>query len=442
MASMILCLLFIVGCGGGDTSSEGSTNNDPDLEIIGSGNFRGLASPDPLYFPDSQIIALRDNDIVSFDDSKNIDILASFNMPGNTPTKIEVHENSFLFSYGGAFPRGVGLIDQDSSVSIIASGGFDGISGIRKAPSSFGLYGGEFFLSEQGNGDVIYADGGAVDGIVKLNIDGNKSQFYDGVASAMKCYQASDIAFSPSSFGDYGDILFVVDNNISYPDLNNHRIMMMGPDASASEFFDLAAIGNATNISCMDFNPLRSELFIADSTTIYKIDPDGNTSIVETGFSRIIDIRFNENGDLFICDSEDQLIYRLRLNSSSTGDSEIFISNSNWNVTGRYSTCGASGTAEGIIQFQSSGSLITGYVYTGEEWHHDCTVTNIGTVQDDLSYKGIADPLSISEVGSLCDGLVPGFDFDVTVTEFSDTRFTCSIYDSFDGSIEIVTFTK
>jgi hypothetical protein len=128
------------------------------------------------------------------------------------------------------------------------------------------------------------------------------------------------------------------------------------------------------------------------------------------------------------------------ISADTPDDEELVVSNFNWSVSGRYSTCAAMDAATGNLQFQSTNDSITGYSYTGEDWHHDCTVTYIGTVNSNISYLNLNDPLTVSEVEDFCETIIPGMV--VTVTEYGTSRFACSFYDTFDGSTEIVTFTK
>lgn len=184
-------------------------------------------------------------------------------------------------------------------------------------------------------------------------------------------------------------------------------------------------------------NPISKNEFLSGMNDFYCSDGFVDYDIVEF-----------VNSDKIIMDAHftgTDLNLTITLEREPTGDAtntqdDLYVSASTWNVTGRYATCGASGTAEGTVLFLSSGSLLTSYSYTGEDWHHDCTVDYIGNVDDDISSLGLSEPLSANEVESLCDEFMPGFD--VTVSGVSSTSFTCSYYDSYDGSTEIVTFTK
>ena len=121
----------------------------------------------------------------------------------------------------------------------------------------------------------------------------------------------------------------------------------------------------------------------------------------------------------------------------------ISVLDSSWRVTGRYSDCGAAGTAEGIIDFKNTtGNQIdvNQYIYSGEDWHHDCTVSDSGTITENISNLNLTDPLSISETKTMCEAFIPGLE--PTVGEFTANYFTCSFYDSRDGSTEIVTFSR
>ena len=141
-----------------------------------------------------------------------------------------------------------------------------------------------------------------------------------------------------------------------------------------------------------------------------------------------------------LCISETEEIIPPNDDDSPTGEENLVVSNFNWVVNGRYSTCAATEAAIGTLQFQSTSNSITGYTYTGEDWHHDCTTDYIGTVNSNISHLNLIDPLTASEVEDFCDTIIPGMV--VTVTEYGASRFACSFYDTFDGSTEIVTFTK
>jgi hypothetical protein len=113
-----------------------------------------------------------------------------------------------------------------------------------------------------------------------------------------------------------------------------------------------------------------------------------------------------------------------------------------WNTRSKYSTCPTSANAYGTVQFASSGSTLTGFSYSGQNWHHDCTVTPGLVFSGSFSGYNLTDPLTDAEIKTMCEVMGGDPDYTVSVSNGSSAGFTCSFYDNFDGSTEVVNVYK
>lgn len=280
-------------------------------EVVAEGGFYQLSVPDPLVMPNARILAMRGSDIFAFHQDGSPELVVS--LGDFSLCTFESYGEQFYLAWGWApyYARGIYTSDLYGNVSVLNDTTFDAPIAIRVGPAGFGQYEGDVFVAEIGNGDVPYADFGAVDGIVRVTPEGTKSQFYNGNTAALLMYDARDLAFSPPDFGEYGNLLFVIDSNKDYPYLDNHRIVIIRPDQSAEIFFDLDTLGDPITFMTLDFNPISPELWAASRNNIYKIYPDGSFEWMDGGYAEIRDIRFNSQGELYVTDYSDQLLYKI-----------------------------------------------------------------------------------------------------------------------------------
>ena len=237
--------------------------------------------------------------------------------------------NGLLFTRGGSFSqRGVYFVDNNG-VKTIKAGAFDGPCGLRIAPSTFGNYGGDIFVGEHGNDDVIWSDVGTV-GVTKIDSDGNMSLFYDGENSQLKLYNINDLEFAPDNFGNYGGKMLTLDQSV-YSSIDLHRILSIDSDKNASVFFDLSVLPSYDYAKSMEFNH-KGELFLATNNAIYKIDSQGNYEVVDTSGEGYIAIAFDSNDNLWAYDIADSTLKEIGGTKDNLPPCDTFIKVNNTKV--------------------------------------------------------------------------------------------------------------
>jgi len=289
----------------------GADNSIYSKEVVAEGGFYQLSIPDPVVMPNARILAMKGSDIFAFHQDGSPELVISLGDFSLCTFESNGEQFFLVWGWNPYSARGIYTSDLYGNVSILNNTSFDAPIALRVGTMGFGQYEGDVFVVENGNADVPYADFGAVDGIIRITPDGTKYQFYNGNTADLLMYDARDLAFSPPDFGEFGNLLFVIDSNKDYPYLDNHRIVIIRPDQSAEIFFDLNSLEDSSTFMALDFNPISPELWVASRNNIYKITPAGNSQWIDGGYTEIRDIRFNNQGELFVTDYSDQLLYKI-----------------------------------------------------------------------------------------------------------------------------------
>ena len=154
------------------------------------------------------------------------------------------------------------------------------------------------------------------EGVILYNPSTNQvTQFYDGPNVTIKIHEAKDMTFAPLNLGNYGNLMFVLNENKPWPTYDNQRIVIIHPDQSAEVFFDLSQLGNYDFVRYMDFSPDGIYLYVATNNTINRINSNGNFELVQSGSLKIIDIEFDLAGNLFLYDNEAKKLTSININS-------------------------------------------------------------------------------------------------------------------------------
>jgi len=127
-------------------------------------------------------------------------------------------------------------------------------------------------------------------------------------------------------------------------------------------------------------------------------------------------------------------------NSQSDG---LYLSAKIWNGTGVYQGCPASSIATGTYSFSADAGYLSTLIYNGEDWYYDCSKMQIGQVIIDISGLNIKEPVSSNDIAKLIEYLYyyetgSTNRFRAVLDNYSDSGFSVSVIDSFDGSVELI----
>jgi len=108
-----------------------------------------------------------------------------------------------------------------------------------------------------------------------------------------------------------------------------------------------------------------------------------------------------------------------------------------WEYTGKYDYCDS--YAKGVLDIR-----VSTIQWLGQEWHHDCRVTN--GIFDGIFPAEFGSPLAEREFETLIQGFYDAFfgvsAFEIKVLHFELTEIIFTVNDSRDGSVEIVTLNR
>ena len=310
--AILPCILLIVSSVIAQSSSY--------VTLVEGKNIRGLTAPNETFYPESLVFALRNDSLIKVTGESDWELFTTFPSNYDQLEYLRSYGEQFLFSRGMDSFSGRGLysIDQNGTIQELHVGDFDAPKGIRIAPDGFGTYGSDIFMGESGNYDIISSG----EGIVRINDSYEKSLFYDGVNSSLTIREILDLIFIPNNENG-GTVLYALDYNQHYSNLNNHRILSVYSDQTAEVFFDLNDLGNDSLYNSLAYSSDLQQLFLASNTNIYQINFDGTHEIVGEGFNAIHDIEFS-NSTLFIADTLGLHAFDMTSQISDSGFVDIF----------------------------------------------------------------------------------------------------------------------
>jgi len=226
----------------------------------------------------------------------------------------KLNSGAFYTRAGYFSERGFYFVDS-SGTKTIKKGVFDGPTGIGIAPSGFGNYGGQYFVGEHGNDNVIGSDVGTV-GIVRIDQNNNMSLFYNGENSQIKLYNIQDLEFAPSNFGKYSNKILALDQS-QYSYVDNHRIISIDENADATLFFDLSVLPSYTIAREIEFNH-KGELFLLTNNGVYQIDTSATFTIIDTTGKNYYSFAFDNNDRIWVMDIADSTLKIIGAANSNT----------------------------------------------------------------------------------------------------------------------------
>ena len=134
-----------------------------------------------------------------------------------------------------------------------------------------------------------------------------------------------------SSNTDEPDYFLKISGNRPYGiafDNNELMYMITAPETGNGTLSKVTPNGEITDIAVLEGSFIgpgiyinnKNDIFITVGNKLLKVSPDGNTEIIADGFSLCFDVKFDNNGNIYVADDLKGIIYKI----APSGEKDIF----------------------------------------------------------------------------------------------------------------------